>query len=220
LPNAPGFEGISIGEEIAGRLNCPIAVENRATAAALGERLFGCGGRFASFLMVTLGAGVGGGLVIGRQLYPGSNGFGAEIGHISVESGETAPLCNCGQKGCLEAFVGARGVLRTFEAYGGRASDLSAVVASARRGDVAGIMTFEVFARYLGRGLSSIQNLLDLNAIVLSGTLSGCFDIFEQRLRSELRERCFAGLLAEVPLLVSELGETATVIGAAHLTEL
>jgi predicted NBD/HSP70 family sugar kinase len=220
LPNVPAFEGVAIAEELGNRLDCPIAVENRATAAALAERLYGHGRVHPSFILVSLGAGVGGGLVIGHQLNPGTNGFGGEIGHLCVDAAPNAPLCGCGHRGCLEARLGARAVLRMFTEYGGQALLLSQVVASARRGDYAGVQTVKAVGEALGWGLAFVQNLLDLNAIVLTGPLSSAFDLLEPAVREELRARSFSPLLAEVPVLLSHLGDSAAVIGAAYLTRL
>lgn len=220
LPNVPGFEGVLIGEELSKRLGCPIAVENDATTAALGEQLYGHGRHHPSFLMVTLGTGIGGGLVLGHQLYPGSNGFAAEIGHICVDSSESAPVCACGQRGCIEAFAGTKALLRTFAELGGSATEVLPISVSARRGEEAGKKTFAIMGHAIGRGLAAIQNLLDLNAVVFSGGISASFDLLEQPIRDSLRIHVFGKPAGEVPLLVSELGERAGVIGAAHLTTL
>jgi glucokinase len=221
LPNVPGFEGVHIAEELAKRLHCPIAVENDATTAALGERLYGHGREHPSFLMMTLGTGIGGGLVLGHQLYPGATGFAAEVGHMKVDTSLAAPLCACGQRGCVETFAGTRALLREFARYGGgHASEVLPIAVSARRGEQAGLKTFEMMGSALGRLLANIQNLLDLNAVVFSGGVSASFDLIEPYVRDALRAHAFAPPLAEVPLLVSELGERAGVIGAAHLTTL
>lgn len=220
LANVPGFEGVPIGEELAQRLGCPIAVENDATTAALGEQLYGHGRFHPSFLMVTLGTGIGGGLVLGHQLYPGSNGFAAEIGHNNVDSSPGAPLCACGQRGCIEAFAGTKALLRRFQELGGKASEVLPISVSARRGEEAGKKTFEMMGTALGRGIAAIQNMLDLNAVVFSGGVSASFDLIEPHIRSALRAHVFGKPTGDVPLLVSELGERAGVIGAAHLTTL
>ena len=220
LPNTRGFEGVRIAEEISNRLRCPIAVENRATTAALAEQLYGHGQRHQTFLLVSLETGIGGGLVIGRQLYPGSNGFGAEIGHICVDTSPDAPLCACGQRGCVEAFAGTRAVLRKFSELGGKALELSAVASSARRAEWIGVLAFETMGRALGRALATVQNFLDLGAVVFAGSAALHFDLIEPYVREELRLKAFAPPLAAVELLVSELGESAGVIGAAHLTAL
>ncbi len=220
LANVPGFEGVAIGEELSKRLACPIAVENDATTAALGEQLYGHGRDNPSFLMVTLGTGIGGGLVLGHQLYPGSNGFAAEIGHNNVDSSPDAPLCACGQRGCIEAFAGTKALLRRFAELGGHATEVLPISVSARKGELAGKKTFEMMGLALGRGLAMIQNVLDLNAIVFSGGVSASFDLIEPHIRTALRASVFGAPVGDVPLLVSELGERAGVIGAAHLTTL
>jgi glucokinase len=221
LANVPHFEGVPIGEELAKRLGCPIAVENDATTAALGEQLYGHGRDNPSFLMVTLGTGIGGGLVLGHQLYPGSNGFAAEIGHNNIDSSPDAPLCACGQRGCIEAFSGTKALLRRFTELGGKAAtEVLPISVSARRGEEAGTKTFEMMGTALGKGLAVIQNVLDLNAIVFSGGVSASFDLIEPHIRAALRQHVFGKPAGEVPLLVSELGERAGVIGAAHLTTL
>jgi glucokinase len=220
LPNTRGFEGVKIAEEAGRRIRCPIAVENRATAAALAEQLYGHGRVQQNFVLMTLDTGIGGGLVIGHQLYPGSNGFGAELGHICVDTTPEAPLCGCGQRGCVEAFAGTRSVLRKFQELGGRASDLNTIANSARRGEYAGLTTFEAMGRAIGRALATVQNFLDLSAVVFAGSAASYFDLIEAFVREELRARTFAPPLAEVPLLLSSLGDSAAVIGAAHLTTL
>jgi len=220
LTNVPGFEGVHIARELGERLNCPIAVENDATAAALGERLYGHGRNYPSFLMVTLGTGIGGGLVLGHALYPGASGFAGEVGHMNVVRSHEAPVCACGQRGCLEAYAGTKALLRRFRELGGSADEVLPIAQAARKGDQAGLRVFEEMGEALGRGLANIQNLLDLNAIVFTGGISASFDLIEPYVRRALREFAFAPPLAQVPLLVSELGERAGVIGAAHLTEL
>jgi len=220
LTNVPGFEGVHIGRELAERLGCPISVENDATAAALGERLYGHGRAYPSFLMVTLGTGIGGGLVMGHSLHTGANGFAGEVGHMNVTRSLDAPLCACGQRGCVEAYVGTKGLLRRFRELGGHADEVLPIALAARKGNEAGLRVFEEMGEALGKGLANIQNLLDLNAIVFSGGVSASFDLIEPHVRRSLREFAFAPPLAEVPLLVSQLGERAGVIGAAHLTGL
>jgi glucokinase len=220
LTNVPGFENVYVGQELARRLGCPIAVENDATAAALGEQLYGHGRQHPSFLVVTLGTGIGGGLVLGHQLYSGASGFAGEIGHINIDRSPDAPPCACGQRGCIEAYAGTNALLRRFRELGGQADEVLPISVSARRGEPAGLKVFEEMGEAIGCGLANIQNLLDLNAIVFSGGVSASFDLLEPYVRRALRQHSFAPPLAEVPLLVSELGERAGVIGAAYLTTL
>lgn len=220
LTNVPGFEGVYIARELSDRLGCPIAVENDATAAALGERLYGQGLAYPNFLMVTLGTGIGGGLVLGHQLYPGASGFAGEIGHMNIERSHEARLCACGQRGCVEAYAGTKALLRRYRELGGQADEILPISVAARRGEEAALRVFEMMGEALGKGLANIQNLLDLNAIIFSGGISASFDMIEPHVRRAMREFAFAPPLSAVPLLVSSLGERAGVIGAAHLTTL
>ncbi|MGC4091299.1 MAG: ROK family protein [Polyangiaceae bacterium] len=222
LTNVPGFAGVHVAAELSRRLGgCPIAVENDATSAALGERLFGHGREHPSFLMVTLGTGIGAGLVLGHMLYPGANGFAGEFGHLNIDRSADAPLCACGQRGCVEAFAGTKALQRRFKELGGPdVEEVRPIADSARRGDTAAISVFKGMGEALGRGLSAVQNLLDLNAIIFTGGIAAALDLVEPHLRTALRAHTFAPPLAEVPLLSSELGERAGIIGAAYLTTL
>jgi glucokinase len=220
LPNLPGFEGLALAQQVAGRLKCPVAVENRATTAALAEQLFGHGREHPSFLMVTLGTGVGGGLVLGHQLYPGANGFGAELGHIKVDYAADAPLCGCGQRGCLEAYVGSRALLREHKARTGLELDITALRQGVLSRQAPALRLLDAAGRALGRALANVQSLLDLNAIVLACGSGLPFEPLASATRRELRQQCFAPPLVNVPLLESKLGDQAAVVGAAYLAQL
>lgn len=221
LPNVPGFKGVALGKGLGDRLKCPVAVENDATAAALGEYLCGYGSRYPSFLSITLGTGIGGGLVIGGQLYPGANGFAGEVGHINVNPAADAPLCGCGKRGCLETYSGTAALKRKYrEEGGGEVVNVKEIADAARHGNRAALATFEMMGEALGHGLAGIQNTLDLSALVFTGGISASFDLIEPSLRAALRKYSFAAPPAEVPLVVSELGSSAGVIGAAALTSI
>ncbi|HMJ10825.1 MAG TPA: ROK family protein [Polyangiaceae bacterium] len=220
LPNVPGFEGVPIASELSARVRCPVVVENDATAAALGELLHGHGQRFPSFVLFTLGTGVGGGVVIDGRVRRGQYGFAGELGHIMLDRSADAWLCNCGLRGCLEAYAGTKALLRRYSELGGVASEVRDIALAARRGERTGLEPFEMMGRALGQAVAGIQNLLDLDAIVFSGGISASFDLIEPSLRQALQERAFAPPLATIPLLVSELSDKAGVIGAAHLTRL
>ncbi len=216
LPNVPGFEGVAIAAELQARLGCPVVVDNDATAAALGEKLFGHGREYASFAMLTLGTGIGGGLVLGSRLWSGSHGFAGELGHIAIDR-VGGPPCACGLLGCLESYAGTQGLLRHFGEAGGKAENILEIAQAARRGETAGLSTFEALGRALAIGVCTIQNVLDLQAFVFAGGVSASFDLFEPSLRESMQRYAFAPPLAAVPLLVSDLGNKAGVIGAAYL---
>jgi glucokinase len=139
---------------------------------------------------------------------------------VTVDTSPVAAPCACGSRGCLESYAGTLGLLARFRVGGGAATEVKDIADSARRGERAGLETFEMLADALAVALNSIQHVLDLDAIVFSGGVSRSFDLVEPRLRAGLRARPFAPVLAEVPLVVSALGELAGVVGAAHLPEL
>jgi len=218
LPNVPGFEGVGMQAELESRLGCPVRVENDATAAALAELVFGHGRGRESFAMITLGTGIGGGVVIDGQVRRGRHGFGGEIGHISLHRRDSH-LCVCGQYGCLETYAGTRALLREFEAGGGKAVEVREIAEAARRGERAGVAAFEKLGEALADGIRSLQCVLDLDAIVFSGGICPAFDLFEPSCREVLRETCYGPPLGEIPLLVSELGSHAGQIGAGLFFE-
>jgi glucokinase len=218
LPNIPGFERVRIAGVLEPLLHCPVYVENDGNAAAHGEALFGFGRKYKSFAMVTLGTGIGGGVVLDGRIRTGAYGFAAEIGHIPIDSSETAWSCGCGQKGCVESYAGTFGLLRRFkEAGGGETTEIADVAKAARAGQAAGLAAFQMMAGALARCITTMQNLLDLDAIVFTGGVSQSFDLIEPALRAAVRKSAFAPPLADVPLLVSELGSRAGVVGSAHL---
>jgi glucokinase len=209
LPNVPGFEDVNIAAELKQRTGLPVGVENDATAAALAERLYGWGNSYRSFLLVTLGTGVGGGLVLDGQLRRGRSGFAGEIGHVLVNSAPDAWLCCCGKRGCMEAYAGTAGLLR---AFGGRAQTVQQIAESGQ-----GEAVWQQLGESLGSALGTINNTLDLDAIVFSGGVANSLPLFESHIRAGLHARAFAPPIAEIPLVTSKLGEHAGVIGAAHL---
>lgn len=211
LPNVPGFEDVNIAAELKQRTGLPVGVENDATAAALAERLYGWGNTYRSFLLVTLGTGVGGGLVLDGQLRRGRSGFAGEIGHVLVSSAPDALVCGCGKRGCMEAYAGTAGLLK---AYGGGAHTIQQI---AEAGGAAAEAVWKQLGAALGSGLGSLNNSLDLDAIVFTGGVANSLEKFEAHIRAAFAQRAFAPPLAEVPLVISKLSEHAGVIGAAHL---
>ena len=227
LPNVPGFEDVNIAAELQKRLGCPIGVENDATTAALAERLYGWGNTYRSFLLVTLGTGIGGGVVLDGHVRRGANGFAGEIGHVLVNSTEDAWPCACGKRGCMEAYAGTAGLLRRYGELKGSdpvsgtetgSDPLPATIKQiAEAGGEAAEEVWKQLGEALGTGLAQINNVLDLDAIIFTGGVSGSFEKVKPHVRKAMQARAFAPPLAELPLQVSKLGIQAGTIGAAHL---
>jgi glucokinase len=218
LPNVPGFEGTNLAVGLGSRLDCRVVVENDATTAALAEMVEGHGRHYPSFLMFTLGTGIGGGLVLDRHLRRGAHGFAGEIGHTPIERNKSAWPCGCGLLGCLESYAGTKALLRRYSELGGVATEILPIAEAARRGESAALGTFTMMGHALGVAIAGFQNTLDLDAIVFTGGISSSFDLIRPSLQRALTEHAFAPPLAEVPLLVSELSDRAGLLGAAYLT--
>lgn len=214
LPNVPGFAAYPLRDALQRRLGCPVAIENDATAAALAEQKFGWGTKYRSFLLVTLGTGIGGGFVLDGILRRGRGGFAGEIGHVLVDSGPEAWVCGCGLRGCMEAYAGTAGLLRMDRQAGGDAAEVRDIV---NAGGQRAQRLFEFLGRALGVGLGRLNNALDLDALIFTGGVAASLDGIMPHLRRHLAEHSYSPALADIALHTSALGEHAGVIGAAWL---
>ncbi len=226
-PNLPLLNGLCLPSQIAERIDLPVALFNDANAAAWGEGRFGAGRPFSSFIALTLGTGVGGGLVLGGRLWSGADGAAGEAGHLMVEP-EGRP-CGCGSRGCLEQNASATGIARTFRerlaaeghaSWGGRplAAATSAVIAeAAREGDSAARFAFSEAGRRLGQALAGVANLLNLEAALITGGAASGLDLMRLDLEGELRDRAFAVAAHRMQIIPGELGDRAGILGAADL---
>lgn len=226
-PNLPPLNGIPLAERLRKRLGLSVAVVNDANAIAWGEARFGAGRSFDSFLTVTLGTGVGGGLVLNRRLWAGADGAAGEVGHLMVEP-EGRP-CGCGGRGCLEQYASATGMVKTVRELlaAGQASPLSRlpekeldsrlVGEAARQGDVVARAALETAGRRLGQVFAGVANLLNLDGVVVTGGASESLDLMRPALEQELRRRAFAVPARRLQIRRGEAGEDAGILGAALL---
>ena len=220
-------------EAVEQRVGLPCVVENDANAAAWGEHRFGAGRGADDLVMITVGTGIGGGLVLGGRLYRGRHGIGAEYGHLQMVEG--GRRCGCGQRGCWEQYCSGRALLRDAReiadvrpAYGRRLLELGAgqpegieaveVTQAAREGDPAALECFRTIGTWLGQGMADLAAVLDPGAFVVGGGVADAGEL----LLAPAREAFAARLtgtgsrpLAEVRL--AELGNDAGLVGAADL---
>jgi glucokinase len=216
-PNLHFLEGISLRDELARRLGLApdaVALENDANVAALAEHWLGAGRGESHLCLVTLGTGVGGGLVLAGELYSGPGGMAGEIGHVVVDPNGRS--CGCGARGCLETLASASAARRR-ALERGLPGDLAELAAAARRS--AGperTLLLEVGAD-LGRGLASVLTLLDVRLFVIGGGFGAAVDVLEPGIREGLAERSYGARVAEVRIVPAALGADAGWIGAARL---
>ena len=208
----------------------PIRITNDANAAAFGEAKFGGGKNYESSIMITLGTGIGGGVVINGELFEGNEGKGTELGHMVVEvNGRT---CGCGRKGCLEAYASATGLIRsTKSAMDTHPSSLMHQIAkeqgkidgrvafrACKAGDPAGIEVIDKYIYYLSEGLLNYCNIFRPNVIILSGGIANVGQYLLDRVNTYLEEHWYGYKNSPaVPVVLGELGYDSGIIGAAAL---
>lgn len=224
-PNIPGFRNLPLTAPVAQRLAIPAYIENDASAAALGEFRFGAGRGTRHLLHATLGTGIGGGLVIDGKLYRGARGLAGEIGHIILDP--SGPRCNCGSRGCLEAMVSgvafaerARRLLEQgksrvlHEIVGYEEPTAEHLWAAAQRGDTICEAEIRHGGHLLGLGLGSLVNVLNPDAVTLSGGLLAMGEPLLGPLRESMYSLAY-GPAAGTIIRLSALAEDAGLLGAA-----
>jgi len=230
-PNLVGIDDLKVGELLGERLDCLVHVDSDATCAAVAEWKFGHGRGVDDFVMVTLGTGIGGGIVAGGALIRGANGFTGEIGHMVVDP--DGPPCPCGKRGCWERYAsgsglawlasranGGSGVTRIVELAGGDSSMVRGehLSAAAREGDAAALAVVDEYCRWVALGLVNLTNILDPALFVLGGGLADAADVFLQPIQRWFGELLYAPDRRRHPdLTFAQFGERAGAIGAALL---
>ncbi len=221
-----------VKEQIEAGLGMPFYIDNDANVAALGEQWQGAGGNQPDVVLVTLGTGVGGGVVVGGQLVHGAGGAGGEIGHIPVDFGEDAIACTCGKKGCLESVASATGIVnltrRYADEYAGTSElkrlidDGQEVTAKdvfdlAKEGDDLALIVYRNFARYLGTACASIAGILNPSFIVIGGGVSAAGQFILEGVEKVYQANVFPPIRQSTKLALATLGNDAGIIGAASL---
>lgn len=222
-PNLAPLNNFALTERLTSALQLPVRIVNDANAIALGESLWGAGQGFASFIMVTLGTGVGGGLIIDRNIWGGADGAAGEVGHIAVEP--AGRLCGCGAYGCLEQYASGPALVRTCQELWNHSDGQESVslqtaeqvAMAALNGHPAALGAFESAGRYLGQVLAGIANLLNLDGAVIGGGVSANLDLLMPSLRVEIEKRAFAVVARRMKVVPAALGNRGGILGAAHV---
>lgn len=219
------WEHKDVRQELEELTGIKVKVGNDANVAALGEMWRGGGQGNQNMVMVTLGTGVGGGIIINGQILIGTNGAGGEIGHIVMEPNETE-RCGCGKTGCLEQYASATGIVRLarrkLEKFEGdtvlKAETVTAkdVFDAVKEGDKAAIEIAEEFGRYLGHGLATVSALVDPSIYVIGGGVSKAGEILFDYIKGPYMEKAFYAN-KEVKFALAQLGNDAGIYGAAKL---
>jgi len=216
-----GWDNVPLRNMLQSKLHIPVYIENDVNTLTLTEKWFGHGQGIDNFLIVTVGRGVGLGIVANGQFYRGQTGGAGEFGHMTIHA--DGPLCACGKRGCLEAYVGDPGLLRAAQEAAAR-GEISAPVQSldellslARSGEAAALQIFDQAGRLLGLAIANLINLFDPKKIIISGegTREGKF-LFEP-MRESIRQNTMPGLFDPDIVEIDPWGDDAWARGAAGL---
>ena len=227
--NIPFLTEIPLQSALKELWNLPVFVAKDANAAALGEMLFGSAKGMDHFILLTLGTGLGSGVVINGKIVSGSNGLAAEYGHsVLVKNGRS---CNCGQRGCFETYVSATGLKRTAISLLANTNqhsilrdlspnqlDAQKIAEASENGDEIAKMAIKKTAQWLGLKMVDLVVLTDPEAIILAGGLSKIGDYFLQTVRESLDKKLLPMFKGKVKVVYSGLGsDDAAILGAASL---
>ncbi|MSO16199.1 MAG: ROK family glucokinase [Candidatus Planktophila sp.] len=235
-PNIKDWNGVNLDYELTSRMGLPVVIENDANSAAWGEFKFGAGRGKENILMLTVGTGIGGGIVVNSNLLRGSFGIAAEIGHLRIVP--NGLLCGCGAYGCFEQYGSGTALLRhareAIQAHPDRASNIlnrgdgsiegvkgSAITEAARDGDELALSIFEITGDYIGAGIASLAVILDPEAVVIGGGVIDAGDILLNPIRTGMEKYMpFAGKHPHPQIIGAQLGNEAGLVGVADLARI
>jgi glucokinase len=227
------LENLPIRDVVGGRVGLPVFVDNDATVAALAEHLYGAARGAENAVMLTIGTGIGGGLILGGEVYRGSTGAGAELGHTVIEA--DGPPCqgNCPGRGCIETLASGTALGREGRAAAdrepgsalgklkaaGEQVDGKAVTEAALGGDLTAIGVFDLVGSRLGVALTSFANIFEPEVFVIGGGVIAAGDLLLDPARRELEARALPPM-KRIPIVAAELGADAGMIGAAAMARI
>ncbi|HJU91479.1 MAG TPA: ROK family protein [Pyrinomonadaceae bacterium] len=215
-PNLPSLINFELKAELQRRLGWPVFLENDANAAAVGEMWLGAARGCKDVVSVTLGTGVGGGVILDGKLWRGSHGSAGEIGHTTVDP-FSGLKCKCGNTGCLELFASAPAIVRMARELGMKEPTAEQVYEAGRDGDERALSVFKRFGMYLGIGLANLMNLIDPQIIVITGGAVNGWDLFASEMYRQVGERVFRATAQQVKIARAECGDNAGLLGAARI---
>ena len=229
-PNLPGWERVNLGKILQKEFKINVHVENDANVAAIGEMIFGAGKKIESFIMVTLGTGVGGGIIFNKKLFRGEYGAAGEIGHMSIDY--KGPQCNCGSFGCVETYVGNHYLVKRvredlpknkeskiWELVKNDLESLTPLIIqqAAEQGDKFAKSVVQNLGLYLGTALASAGNALDIGTFIIGGGVAGFGEPLFDAIQKNVCVRVLKPLSKRVKVLPAKLKNDAGIKGASAL---
>lgn len=232
-PNIPGWVNVPIAQMIEDEFHIPTRIDNDVRCAALGELKFGAGRGCENFICITVGTGIGSGIVINGKVVRGATNAAGELGHIKLQM-NGGPICGCGDTGCLEAFASGPAIVAMAQEYikGGKSTKFREMAAAeggeitpymvakaAEEGDPVAKRIFEIVGEYIGIGLTSVINLLNPERVIIGGGVAESGELLLGPIRKTIKERAMVVAGNAVGIVPAQLGNSAGVIGASMLIE-
>ena len=219
-PNFPDWNNLPLRQELEKTLSLPVCIENDANAAALGEQWRGAAKDVGSMIFLTLGTGVGGGIVYEGRIWGGAHGMAGEVGHMTIVP--DGRQCGCGNRGCLEMYASSRGIVMSYLAavQPGAAEDVrnissADIYRAASGGDSCALQVMREMGRYLGIGIANLINILNPAMVVIGGGVKEAWQLFIEATREEISRRAFSYPAERTLIVPSVLGDDAGMVGAA-----
>ncbi|MGB9766081.1 MAG: ROK family protein [Sulfurihydrogenibium sp.] len=216
-PNLRALEGLNIKEYLEKNLNVEVFIDNDANVAAFGEYVYGNGKGSKVLVCLTLGTGLGGGLVLDGKIFSGVSGSAMEIGHITVEK-DGFP-CHCGRKGCLEAYVSSYGLERIHCILTEDKKTSFEIISLLRENDKKALESFEIFTHYLSIGIMNIVHIFNPDKVLLSGGIVENFPETIDLVKSKINSLVFPLPLRDLSIDAGKLGSWSGAYGALALAE-
>jgi glucokinase len=217
FPNISGWKEVNLKMILQKRLKLPVSLDNDANLMSLAEYKLGAAVGFKNSLCLTLGTGVGGGIIIDGSIYRGANNASGEIGHVPIN--ERGPRCNCGGVACLEAYIGSSRIKEEARKIFKRNITLEELSAKAKEKESRALSLWESVGKRLGVALVGTVNLLDLDAVVIGGGVANAGSILFDKVKKTIAKQAMSVQAKHVRVFKAKLGNDAGMIGAAMLVK-
>jgi glucokinase len=217
FPNIPGWREVRLASVLRKKTGLSVSLDNDAKMMARAEYGLGKGRGFKNVLCITLGTGVGGGIILNGKLHRGLDNAAGEFGHLPIN--EDGPLCNCGGRACLEAYVGNTRIMREGEKLFKRRISLEELSLLAYRNNKLALKVWRDAGKRLGIGLTAMVNVLNLDAIVIGGGVAQAGKVLFDKVKETIKERAMSVQSKRVKVFKAKLGKDAGLIGAAILVK-
>lgn len=212
-PHYPAWHNFKLAEKLSKKCRLPVILDNDANMIALGESWIGAGKGIKNFVMITLGTGIGGGIVINKKVFHGDDGFAGEIGHQIIEY--NGQKCDCGGKGCWETVVSIEGLVRLARELGMGKITPRELSKMALEGNRPAKLVWKKFGSYLGAGIASLISTLGIHTIVIGGGIGRGWNHFIDETKNEISKRIYKESAKRLVLKKAQLGDDAGIFGSA-----